>query len=228
VIQRVVRSNFGVFRKCYEDGLRADPWLMGRVSVRFVIGVDGLITNVGNGGSDMPDGRVVSCVVRGFYDLVFPKPEGGIVTVTYPIMFSPAAIEQGLKARVPAGMFQGCEASHGELSGGTEATIECEGYTVAFRDLPVPLTEARANATLGEIADGAQVERSSVGGVPGWTATAVESGVLWGKVVVVPAGDARHRVVLCRAKPPSARTQDACEQALVKLATAGWTDVLSR
>jgi hypothetical protein len=54
-----------------------------------VIGRDGAVSNVGNGGSDMPDGGVVSCVVRAFYGLSFPQPEGGIVTVVYPIMFSP-------------------------------------------------------------------------------------------------------------------------------------------
>ena len=37
----------------------------------------------------MPDGGVVSCTVRAFYGLSFPQPEGGIVTVVYPIMFSP-------------------------------------------------------------------------------------------------------------------------------------------
>jgi hypothetical protein len=89
VIQRIVRQNFGRFRLCYENGLRNNPNLQGRVAVRFVIGRDGAVSNVGNGGSDMPDGGVVSCVVRAFYGLSFPQPEGGIVTVTYPIMFSP-------------------------------------------------------------------------------------------------------------------------------------------
>jgi hypothetical protein len=37
----------------------------------------------------MPDAQVRACVVKGFEKLVFPPPEGGIVTVTYPIMFSP-------------------------------------------------------------------------------------------------------------------------------------------
>jgi hypothetical protein len=32
---------------------------------------------------------VVSCVSRAFYDISFPKPEGGIVTVVYPISFQP-------------------------------------------------------------------------------------------------------------------------------------------
>jgi hypothetical protein len=89
VIQRIVRQNFGRFRLCYENGLRNNPNLHGRVSVRFVIGRDGTVSNVGNGGSDIPDSSVVSCVVRSFYGLSFPPPTGGIVTVTYPIMFAP-------------------------------------------------------------------------------------------------------------------------------------------
>jgi hypothetical protein len=44
---------------------------------------------VGNGGSDMPDSGVVSCVTRTFSTLSFPVPEGGIVTVTYPLTFTP-------------------------------------------------------------------------------------------------------------------------------------------
>ncbi len=89
VIQRIVRQNFGRFRLCYENGLRNNPNLQGRVGVRFVIGRDGAVSQVGNGGSDLPDSGVVSCVVRAFYGLSFPQPENGIVTVVYPIMFSP-------------------------------------------------------------------------------------------------------------------------------------------
>jgi hypothetical protein len=92
VIQRVVRQNFGRFRYCYEQGLRTSPTLSGRVAVRFVIGRDGSVSNVGNGGSDLPDSAVVSCIVRAFYGLSFPQPEeGGIVTVVYPIMLTPGS-----------------------------------------------------------------------------------------------------------------------------------------
>lgn len=89
VIQRIVRQNFGRFRLCYENSLRNNPNLQGRVAVRFVIGRDGAVSSVANGGSDLPDSSAVSCVVRAFYGLSFPQPEEGIVTVTYPIMFSP-------------------------------------------------------------------------------------------------------------------------------------------
>lgn len=89
VIQRIVRQNFGRFRLCYENGLRNNPNLQGRVAVRFIIGRDGAVSSVANGGSDLPDSAVVGCVVRSFYGLSFPQPEDGIVQVTYPIMFSP-------------------------------------------------------------------------------------------------------------------------------------------
>jgi len=89
VVQRIVRQNYGRFRMCYENGLNRNPNLTGRVTARFVIGREGSVTNAQNGGSDLPDSAVVSCVVSAFYGLSFPTPENGIVTVSYPIMFSP-------------------------------------------------------------------------------------------------------------------------------------------
>lgn len=91
VIQRVVRQNFGRFRQCYEDGLRRNPTLEGRVAVRFVIGRDGSVSNAANGGSDLADSGVVSCVIGAYYGLSFPPPEDGIVKVVYPILFTPGA-----------------------------------------------------------------------------------------------------------------------------------------
>ncbi len=89
VIQRIVRQNYGRFRMCYEQGLARNPNLEGRVAVRFVIGRDGAVSNAANGGSDLSDSGVVECVVRAYYGLSFPRPQDGIVTVVYPIMFSP-------------------------------------------------------------------------------------------------------------------------------------------
>jgi hypothetical protein len=89
VIQRIVRQNFGRFRLCYENGLRESPNLQGRVSVKFVIDRSGAVSLTANDRSDLPDQGVVNCVVRGFGNLSFPQPDGGMVTVVYPIMFSP-------------------------------------------------------------------------------------------------------------------------------------------
>lgn len=89
VIQRIVRQNFGRFRSCYEVGLRTNPNLEGRVVARFVIGRDGAVSNVSASG-DLPDSQVRSCVASAFYGLSFPTPEGGIVTVSYPILLTPS------------------------------------------------------------------------------------------------------------------------------------------
>ncbi len=90
-VQRIVRQNFGRFRACYENGLKLNPSLAGRVAVRFVIGRDGAVASVANGGSDLPDAGVVSCVVRSFGSLSFPQPEGGVVSVVYPLSLTPGS-----------------------------------------------------------------------------------------------------------------------------------------
>lgn len=89
VIQKIVRANFGVFRRCYEAGLARNPKLTGRVDTRFVIGVDGKVATVENAGSTLPDVEAARCVVQSFAGLRFPIPDGGIVTVVYPISFAP-------------------------------------------------------------------------------------------------------------------------------------------
>jgi hypothetical protein len=89
VIQRTVRQNFGRFRFCYEQGLAQNPSLEGRVGVRFVIDRTGGVSTASPEPGGMPDSTVARCVAQAFYGLSFPPPDGGIVTVSYPIMFTP-------------------------------------------------------------------------------------------------------------------------------------------
>jgi len=90
VIQRIVRAHYLFFRGCYESGLADNHDLGGRVQVRFIIGRDGSISHVHAECTSMPDPEVVECIVAEYKKLQFPRPEMGIVTVVYPIMFSPA------------------------------------------------------------------------------------------------------------------------------------------
>ena len=91
IIQRIVRQNHGRFLACYQDALRANPALQGRVAVLFVIGRDGSVSLAReSAGSDLPNAGVRDCIVRRFYDLGFPEPAGGTVHVTYPLVFTPA------------------------------------------------------------------------------------------------------------------------------------------
>jgi hypothetical protein len=88
-VQKGVRTRRDQFGLCYAEGLARNSTLQGRVGVRFVIGRDGTVSNVSRTSSDLADNGVISCVVKAFYGLSFPKPESGIVTVAYPVLFSP-------------------------------------------------------------------------------------------------------------------------------------------
>lgn len=125
VIQRIVRQNFGRFRLCYENGLRSDPTLAGRVTVKFTINGDGSVGGVSNE-SDMPDAGVVSCVAKAFYGLSFPQPEAGKVTVTYPIIFSPG------DPPAEASKSPGASGSFTSLNGKPLATATWEDVKVAL------------------------------------------------------------------------------------------------
>lgn len=89
-IRKIVRASFGEYRKCYEAGLTNNSKLEGEVRLRFVIARTGKVSTTAVAPeSTMPDESVSACVKEAFSKLVFPEPEGGIVSVTYPIRFSP-------------------------------------------------------------------------------------------------------------------------------------------
>lgn len=112
VIQKTVRANFDGLRRCYEEGLGRNPKLAGKISTRFVIELDGHVSSAieihdtppdpltaslprsditdGREAPRFPDAKVEACVVARFTTMTFPKPEGGIVTVVYPVVFDPA------------------------------------------------------------------------------------------------------------------------------------------
>jgi hypothetical protein len=87
VVRRAVRQNLGRFRLCYDSGLRKNPKLAGAVVARFVINPAGTVTASQKIESSMPDAAVEACVVRGLRGVSFPKPDSGLVTVTYRLDF---------------------------------------------------------------------------------------------------------------------------------------------
>ncbi|HLM72792.1 MAG TPA: AgmX/PglI C-terminal domain-containing protein [Polyangiaceae bacterium] len=98
-VRKVVRANFDKFTACYQEGLKRDPKLAGRVAVQFVIEPDGTVSEAssvaappskaGAGAQELVttlnDKKVVGCVLDAYRKLVFPKPQGGRVPVVYPI-----------------------------------------------------------------------------------------------------------------------------------------------
>jgi hypothetical protein len=86
-VEGIVQVGYRLFAHCYRDGLQRDPTLGGAVRLRFVIGMDGQVARVIDGGSDLPDEGVVACVAEGFFAMRFPKPAGGNVHLRYRIHF---------------------------------------------------------------------------------------------------------------------------------------------
>jgi hypothetical protein len=87
VVQRIVRQNYGRMRICYENSLRKNM-REGRMVVKFVIGRDGAVSMASVQDNELHDPEMAACVGRAFQSLSFPQPQGGIVSVVYPIVFS--------------------------------------------------------------------------------------------------------------------------------------------
>jgi beta-lactamase regulating signal transducer with metallopeptidase domain len=82
-IRRVVRDSYAAFRKCYEELPKA---VSTYATLAFSIGTEGHVTE-GNVSAEIP--QLGQCLERAMFEMVFPAPSGGIVTVTYPLMFEP-------------------------------------------------------------------------------------------------------------------------------------------
>lgn len=89
VIQRIVRQSFGRFRLCYENGLRNNPKLKGKLSVHFTLDRNGTVSNVRNSDVNLPDTTVVSCITQSLPRILFPNSREEVVTVSFPITFTP-------------------------------------------------------------------------------------------------------------------------------------------
>ena len=95
-IQRRVREDlFPLAKQCYEDALRRDPRMGGTVEVHFTImgdpRVGGVVGEASLGDrTTLADPEMQTCVRESMMSVTFDAPpEGGEITVVYPIVFSP-------------------------------------------------------------------------------------------------------------------------------------------
>ena len=98
VVRRVVRRHFGEVRGCYATQLAPAPDLTGRVMLRWVIALDGSVTDVAVESSTLTatvdDGgaaalAVGTCITERAATWLFPAPTGAPVTVVYPFVLDP-------------------------------------------------------------------------------------------------------------------------------------------
>jgi len=88
VIRRVTRRNIAQLRRCYERELIEHPELSGKVVVKYVIAVNGRVTNVKIEQSSLNNSSVLACIEKQLLTWRFPPPEGGVVVVNYPFVFN--------------------------------------------------------------------------------------------------------------------------------------------
>jgi TonB family protein len=88
-VAKVVNRRLGAIKGCYEQALKRNPTLAGKVTIRFTISGSGKVTTARTTLNELTP-AVGNCMVSAFKRFRFPPPEGGTVTFEYPFMFTPA------------------------------------------------------------------------------------------------------------------------------------------
>jgi hypothetical protein len=85
----VIKGSFKKIRACYDQGLKRDPNLGGKVVVRFEIEPSGAVGKSEATSETVKDPAMLKCVRDLFAGLKFPRPPGGgRLSLTYPITFT--------------------------------------------------------------------------------------------------------------------------------------------
>lgn len=86
-IAKIIKSQLGEIRYCYERQLSANPELYGKVLVKFSIGGEGKVVEQKIGSSTLGNAMVEGCILRRVAGWKFPRPNGGTtVIVSYPFL----------------------------------------------------------------------------------------------------------------------------------------------
>ena len=89
IVRRIIRQHINEVRFCYEEALRRQPRLAGRVGVQFTIAGTGQVLASVLQNSTLGNASVENCTVAAVRRWQFPQPAGGgVVIVSYPFVFS--------------------------------------------------------------------------------------------------------------------------------------------
>ena len=85
------RGGLSAVQACYEQQLKRNPSLKGKIVVRFTIGSTGRITEVDIDDNQMGNDEVASCIKAKIRAWTTPFKPDGDATVSYPFVFQPAS-----------------------------------------------------------------------------------------------------------------------------------------
>lgn len=89
VIQSVVRAHAAEIKVCRDAAVQRNPAMAGKVAVHFVINADGSVEGAKDSGSTVQDAAMIQCVVGAVGAFHFAASTAGLITVVYPIVFTP-------------------------------------------------------------------------------------------------------------------------------------------
>lgn len=90
-IQKVIRSHLTQIKRLYEQQLKKNPNLVGKVVLTFVIAADGTVKSVKVTNTTVGDEAFEKALMKIVKKWKFPKPVGGgEVMVSYPFIFEKA------------------------------------------------------------------------------------------------------------------------------------------
>ncbi|MBK8012230.1 MAG: energy transducer TonB [Deltaproteobacteria bacterium] len=90
-INGVMKRQLKALRSCYENALKRDKSLSGKIVIEFEILESGKTSNVKVRDVSLKSGEVAECIARRAKFWRFPKPDGGSVLVAYPVVFTPSS-----------------------------------------------------------------------------------------------------------------------------------------
>jgi len=93
LIRRIIRRHINEVKFCYERELTRTPNMEGRVMVNFTIGPTGGVVASIVQSSTLGNPVVEQCIAAALRRWEFPRPQGGIVVVTYPFVLKAAGGE---------------------------------------------------------------------------------------------------------------------------------------
>lgn len=86
-LRGAMQSKAGQARSCYQNALRNDATLSGRLLVGVRVGTNGLACSAGITQDGLQNPQVASCVTRLFQAGKYPPPSGGCVDMAVPMNF---------------------------------------------------------------------------------------------------------------------------------------------
>ncbi|MFO0614656.1 MAG: AgmX/PglI C-terminal domain-containing protein [Polyangiaceae bacterium] len=127
VVSRILRSQIGKLRLCYESALKGDPTLAGTVALDFTIDTTGQARNVRNPGAANAAGL---CMTKALEGTSFPAPEGGPCEVSASVELTPP--DGATKPTSPSA--GGSTAAVERIHGKAFAQVEASDVADAMRD----------------------------------------------------------------------------------------------